>query len=438
MSEKTLFPMDEQPGQKKKDAQPVEGGTPRVQVPIRNQILMMHSDLDSLIPEDHQARTVWAFAEKADLSSVTKKIRAVEGHAGRPSTDPRVLLALWLYATLDGVGSARALEKLCHDHVAYQWICGGNTINHHTLSDFRSNCGELFDALLMDSIASLRAKGLVTMNRVAHDGMRVRAHAGQGSFHRRDTLERFLEEAREQVETLKHEIDEDPAASNLRRKAARERAARERQEKIAEALRQLPDLEKKRNRSGEQRRISTTDPDARKIRMADGGWRPAFNVQFTVDTESSVIVGADVNNHGSDGGQLLPAMDRIKTRHRLCPPEIITDGGFVKKEDIEALSAAPYSATIYAPVPRSKVRGTPNGRPYAFETPQVTRWRKRMGTPHAREIYRQRAATIELVNAHARNRGLQQFPVRGLEKVRAVVLLFALAHNLVRMTKLIA
>jgi len=434
MMSETLFPMDEQPGQKKKDARQLEGGTPRVQIPIRNQVLMMHSDLDSLIPEDHQVRTVWAFAEKADLSIVKKKIRAVEGHAGRPSSDPRVLLALWLYATLDGVGSARALEKLCEDHVAYKWICGGNTINHHTLSDFRSNCGELFDALLMDSVASLRSKGLVTLNRVAHDGVRVRANAGQGSFHRRDTLDRFVEEAREQVEALKQEIDEDPAASSLRRKAARERAARERQEKIAEALRQLPDLEKKRNRSGEQRRISTTDPDARKIRMADGGWRPAYNVQFTVDAQTAVVIGVDVNNQGSDGGQLLPAVERIRQAHGICPEEVLADGGFVKKEDIEALSLPPYETTVYAPVPKSKVKGC--SEPYKTQTREIVRWRKRMEMPASKEIYKQRGATVELVNAHARNRGLQQFPVRGLKKARAVALLFALTHNLARMIKL--
>jgi transposase len=440
MAENTLFPVgdEKRPASQKMEAEPSGCGTPRLQVPIRNQILIIQSDLDSLIPDDHQARTVWAFADKADLSAVLSKIRSVEGHAGRPSSDPRVLLALWLYATLDGIGSARSLEKLCQDHVAYQWICGGNSINHHTLSDFRSNCGELLDALLMDSIASLRAKGLVTMNRVAHDGIRVRANAGQGSFHRHSTLDQFLEEAQKQVEALKNEIDEDPAASNLRRKAARERAAQERKEKVEEALRQLPDLEKKRKRSDGERRVSTTDPDARKMRMADGGWRPAFNVQFTVDTETAVIVGLDINSQGSDGGLLLPAVQQIKQRHEIYPHEVLADGGFVKKEDIETLSLAPYETTIYAPVPKAKIEGMPKDRPYTSETPEVTKWRERMGTPVAKEIYKQRASTVELVNAQARNRGLQQFPVRGLKKIRAIVMLFALAHNFVRMTKLVA
>lgn len=435
MTEDTLFPLgDAQP--QKKDAQPL--GTPRVQVPIRNQVLIMQSDLDSLLPEDHQARTVWAFAEKADLSSLINGIRAVEGHAGRPCCDPRVLLALWVYATLDGVGSARAIEKLCQDHVAYQWICGGNPINYHTLSDFRSDGEELFDGLLMDGIASLRAQGLVTMNRVAHDGVRVRASAGQGSFHRGSSLEEFLKEARKQVEALKKEIDEDPAASDQRRKAARERAAKERKEKIEAALRQLPDLEKKRNRSGEERRASTTDPDARKMRMVDGGWRPAFNVQYSVDTQTSVIIGVGVNNQGSDGGQLLPAVQQIQQRHGICPKEVLADGGFVKKEDIESLQLPPYEAKVYAPVPKPKVKGRSADQPYALETPEITRWRERMATPEAKEIYKQRGATVELVNAHARNRGLQQFPVRGLKKARAIALLFALAHNLVRTTKLAA
>lgn len=421
----------------KKQSAGREGGVPRLKVPVRNQMLMLHSDLDSLIAEEHPVRVVWSFVEKADLSELTRKIKSIEGHAGRPACDPRVLLALWLYATLDAVGSARALEKLTEEHVVYQWLCGAEPVNHHTLSDFRGACGEVLDHLLSEGIAALTSQGLVTLTRVSHDGMRVRASAGGGSFHTSKTLDRHLAEAQEQVALLKSAVDEDVSAANQRQKAARERAARERKERIEKALGQLPDLEKKRKRSDGERRASTTDPDARKMRMADGGWRPAFNVQFTVDTKSKMILSVDVNNNGSDGGQLLPAIQRCH-EHSIYPKEVLADGGFVKKEDVETLSAAPYNALIYAPVPASKVRGQPAGPPYRNPTPAIKRWCKRMETKKAKQIYKDRAATSELANAQARNRGLQQFPVRGLAKVKAVALLFALAHNVVRTARLSA
>lgn len=431
----TLFPVGPQ---NPKNEEGRQAGVPRLERPVRNQVEMISSDLEGLLPDDHQARTVWNFVEQADLSELYANIRAVEGHAGRAAIDPRILLALWLYATLDGVGSARALNKLCEDSVPYRWICGGVSINHHTLSDFRSQSGAVMDELLTDSIAMMRAKNLVTLNRVAHDGVRVRAGAGSGSFRREQTLERHLEEAGEQVDALRQELDADPGAGELRRKAARERAARERQERIAEALRQYPDVKKKKKNDKEQARVSMTDPDARIMHMADGGFRPAYNVQLSTDTASQMIVNVDIIQSGSDSGQLQTAVEQIQERHELTPKEFLVDGGYVKQEAIEKLSAAPQACLIYAPVPAPRGRpGNQQSQPFKAETSHVTAWRERMETEQAKKIYKERAATAECVNAQARNRGLQQFTVRGLKKVRAVVLLFALAHNLMRMVSLL-
>ena len=174
-------------------------GVLRLAKPVRNQVEFVESDLDSLIPDEHQVRTVWTFVEAADLSELYAQIKAVEGRAGRTPIDPRILLALWLYATLRAVGSARELDRLCRAHVAYRWLCGGVWVNYHTLADFRSECGAVLDQLLSASVATLRAAGLVTLERVAHDGVRVRAHAGSGSFRRKATLARFQQEAEEQV-----------------------------------------------------------------------------------------------------------------------------------------------------------------------------------------------------------------------------------------------
>jgi len=427
MTDDTLFPVGESIPRAAAPAL-----APRVKLAERNQVEYLIGDLDSILALDHEARTVWGFVEKADLSELYAQIKAVEGHVGRTPIDPRILLALWLYATLDGIGSARALEKLCEESVPYRWICGGVSVNYHTLSDFRSDCGEVLEELLIDNVSALRAAGAVSLKRVSHDGVRVRAAAGTGSFRRKETLERFMREAREQVEALRKELEQDPGASDARRKAARERSAHERDARVAEALRQYADVKKKKKHDKAEARVSITDPDARKMRMADGGTRPAYNVQISTDTASQVIVGVEVINGGSDFDRAVPAIQRIQKQHGCTPREALFDGGYAKREAVEELAQAPYNCTVYAPLPKPTTKAQTVERPFKTETPPVTQWRERMATPEAKAIYKERASTAECVNAQARNRGLQQFRVRGRPKVQAVALLFALAHNLVR------
>ena len=362
----------------------------------------------------------------------TQRIRAVEGHAGRPPIDPAILTALWLYATLEGVGSARALDRLCDEHDAYRWLCGGVGVNYHTLAAFRVEHADVLDALFIESVAALLADGLVTMAAVAQDGMRVRAGAGAASYRRRATLERFLAEAEAQVATLRAELDDDPAATSRRIVAARERVARERAERVRRALERLPELEATKRRNGkppEEARASTTDPEARVMKMADGGYRPAYNVQFAADTQSQVIVGLDVATVGSDQGQLTPMVRQLRRRYGRDPDALLADAGFLKTTEIDALAP---DTTLYLPV------RTPGGaarrphQPLPHDSPAVAAWRIRMGTDEAKAIYKDRAATVECVNAIARNRGLQRFGVRGPDKARAIALWFALAHNLMR------
>ena len=427
MAEDALFPVGEPKGKALEPAL-----TPRFKQAVRNQVECLIGDLDSLVTLDHEVRTIWGFVEKADLSELYAKIKAVEGHVGRTPIDPRILLALWLYATLDGIGSARALEKMCDESQPYRWLCGGVAVNYHTLSDFRADAGTVLDELLIDHVSALRSAGVVSLKRVSHDGLRVRASAGSGSFRRQETLGRFMQEAREQVEALKQELESDPARSDARRKAARERAAKEREERVAEALKQYADVKKKKKHDKDEARVSTTDPDARKMRMADGGTRPAYNVQLSTDTETQIIVSVDVINGGSDFDQLVPAMQRMKKQHGTTPKELLVDGGFAKRDAIEEVAEQPYDCTVYAPLPKPTTKAQSVERPFKTETPRVTEWRERMGTAEAKAIYKERAATIECVNAQARNRGLQQFRVRGSPKVKAVALMFALVHNIVR------
>ena len=427
----TLFPIPESQAPEPVAFAPT--GRPRVKRPNRHQVVMQTVALDALLPDDHPARSVWEYVEGLDVSCLYEPIRAVEGHAGRDATDPKILMALWLYATLDGVGSARQLARLCGDHVAYQWICGGVSVNYHTLSDFRTAHPEFLNDLLTQSVATLMHEELVTLHRVAQDGMRVRASAGAASFRRRKTLEECQTEAQEQVEALQKDLDADPGGSSKRQQAARRRASQERSERIRRALDELEEVESKK-KAGEKdkARASTTDPDARVMKMADGGFRPAHNVQFATDTESQVITGVDVVNTGSDQGQMSPMVEQHQDRYDKVPEEVLVDGGFAKHEDIEKVSTGEPGTTVYAPVPKPKKDARDPYVPRPGDSETIAEWRRRMGTAEAKEIYKDRASTAECVNAIARNRGLRQFLVRGSAKVRTVALWFALAHNLMR------
>ena len=387
--------------------------------------------LEDLIGSDHQARLVWDFCLGLDLSPLYDAVGSREGGPGHPAIDPRIHVALWLYATLEGVGSARALARLCVHHAAFRWVAGGVSVNHHTLSDFRVGHVEWLDGLLTHSVAVLREQGLVDLNRVAQDGMRVRASAGAASFHRKATLEEHLEEAREQVARLKEEMDDDPSAPSRRHAAARARAARERQQRLEQALARLPELEaKKKPDERDKARASSTDPEATVMKMADGGFRPAYNVHYTAGCGSLVIVGVEVIATGSDMGRLAGMLEQVHGRLDARPGQVLADGGFASLDDIEAVQTAPHNATVYAPVPKPKDPERDRHEPLPGDRASVAAWRQRMKTDEAKEIYKGRASTAECVNAHARNRGLYRLLVRGLEKVKAVALWFAAAHNL--------
>ena len=414
------------------EASAESAGKARLRKPNRRQVELCPVDLESTLPEDHHARVVWAFVEQLDLMELYEGIGSVEGGPGRPATDPRVFMTLWLFATLEGVGSARAVARLCKRDDAYRWICGGVPVNHHTLADFRVAHEEVLDRLLTESAAALMAEGLVELRRVAQDGVRVRASAGAASFRRERTLEACYGEAQEQVEALKKEVNEDPGASDRRIESARRRAAEERKERVEAALKQLTEVKakKKKEADREKARVSTTDPEVRVMKMADGGFRPAFNAQFATDTQTQVIVGVDISNSGSDQGKMTPMLAQIKDRYDRKPDEFLVDGGFAGHVEIEKATDA--GVRVYAPVMKPKGEARDVHEPRATDSKAIADWRRRMGTEEAKEIYKERAATAECVNALARNRGLRQFLVRGLQKAKAIVLWHALAHNLMR------
>jgi transposase len=420
-------------------AQSMAAGKPRLRVPIRDQIEMRWQSLEDLLEADHPARIIWAAVCTLDLKSWLGEIKAVEGHVGRDATDPRLLVALWVFATLKGIGSARELARLCGECLPYQWLCGGVSVNYHMLSDFRSQGGEKWDELLTNIVATLLDSELVKMNRVAQDGMKVRASAGKSSFRRSGRLEECLEEARQQVEALKQLAEEDGAELTRRQRAARERAARERQERIEAAMDQCAELQKQREASAKQSgrkvveaKASTTDPEARNMKFPDGGYRPGYNVQFATDTESGVIVGVEVTNAGNDEEQLPPMLDQLDDRYERVPDEALVDNGFATKEGID--QADDRGCTVYAPVKNEKKQKEEGKDPYApkkGDSAAIAAWRARMGTEEGKLIYRLRGQTAEWVNAQCRNRGLWHMPVRGQPRCRIIATLFAITHNLV-------
>ena len=430
-------------------------GTPRVLEPNRAQVELRASDLESLLAEDHRARLVWGYVEQQDLGALYDAIKARGAAPGRPQIDPRILFALWLYATLDGVGSGREVDRLSREHDAYRWICGGVPINYHALNDFRAGNDKLMDELLTDNVAALAAVGAITLERVAQDGMRVRADAGAASFRRQGRLEEHLAQAGELVQALKAQAETDPGQASRRAQAARLRAARQREACIREALDRLPEVAATKRRNGgkvEDARASATDADASVMKMGDGGFRPAYNVQFATTCDTQVIVGMDVVTAGSDMAQLAPMVSQVEERLGEAPDQWLVDGGFPAHEQIDAVAG---KTELYAPVPKARTPKSkdqakdaqddaPNSSEQAASSPEnectprsgdsqaVAQWRQRMDSDEAREIYKQRAATAECVNAQARNRGLLRMPVRGLAKVKCVVRLYVLAHNLMR------
>jgi transposase len=427
------------------------GGRPRLRKAERGQVELRALSLDDLVPADHRVRLVWAFTEQLDLGPLYGAIKAVEGRPGHPPADPRVLMAVWLFATTEGVGSARALARLCREHVAYQWLCGGVGMNHKTLSDFRVSHGALLERLLIDSFAALLKAGIASLDRVAQDGVRVRASAGAASFRRLSTLKECRRRAEEEVVRPRSELADDPAAASRRQAAARSRAAEDRLRRVTEALAAAEKLDALRQgrarkaaadkdgppppggkdnagKQGRAPRASSTDPAAKVMKMADGGFRPAYNVQFAADTRSGAVAGVSVDNLGSDMGRMAPMAEALAAAYGRKPREHLADGGFAKLDDIETLTQA--GVTPYVPVPAPRHPARDRHAPAPDDRPAVAAWRRRMGTDAAKEIYKQRAATAECVNAQARNRGLTRFVVRGLAKVRAAVLWYALAHNM--------
>jgi transposase len=313
--------------------EPADPGVPRFQPVNRAQLQFRVVDVEALIPEDHPARAIWEFVGTLDLSRFADQVRAVEGHAGRPAYDPQLLVSLWIYSYSQGVSSARAIERLCAHDPAYQWLAGLEGISAHTLSDFRVAHGDALREVFIQVLGVLRAAGLITLERVMHDGTRIRAAAASKRFRRKARIQVALREARAQVEALEAMPEDE---GSRRQQTAQERARREKVERLEAALEAFEQLEATKSTVD---RVSTTDPDARVMKQADGGTAPSYNVQLSTDATRMLIVAVDITQAGSDYQQLLPGLHRIEQNVGRPPAQVVVDGGYISSENITALAA---------------------------------------------------------------------------------------------------
>lgn len=431
------------PRKKTRDqAPPVDPAQLRLREPTRDRVTPVPTYLDSVLPEGHVARLLWDATGLLDLAPFFCGLIVTQDGPGRAAASPRLLLALWLYAFSQGVNSARELARLCVRDLAYMWLCGGVTVNYHSLSDFRVAHGPALEQLLVEVLGHLLHAGLVQLDHVAQDGLRVRASAGAASFRREPSLGKCLQQAQDLVAGLpppeaaavapadsEDHDDDDPPSGGQR--AARERAARERLARVEAALAELPAVRaaKHSQKERDNARVSTTDPEARVMKMPDGGFRPAYNFQFVVDSAQRVVVGVAVTNCGSDMNQMPPMVQRVKQWCEKQPQAWLMDGGFASVAAVE--TGAALNMRVLTPVPAPRQEGQERYAPRPADSPAMVAWRQRMTTAEAKATYKLRASTVEWFNAQARCLyGLWQLRVRGPLKALCIALWVAITHNL--------
>ena len=420
----------------------------RVLHPERTQVHWDIVNLDTQLPPDHPARLVWSFVTGLELSELYAKIKARDDVAGRPTSDPAVLLALWLYATVEGIGAARLIARLCQHHAAYRWLCGGVPVNHNMLSEFRRESGAVLDNLLTQSLTSLIAEGLVTLEEAMIDGTKVRARAGRGSLAQGKKLASIEAKVAERIAGLKQELDSDAAAAERRRQKRALRAAEERAARLKRAQERLAELEQekaeraKRHAKEEAAKgppsVSTSDPEVRSMRLADGSVQPAWNVQ--VATAEGFIVAIEPTDRRKDSGLATETVGQIERRCGQTPERLLADATAITQDEIGALSQRCPKLQVYSPPPKERENVTAETVrkrrwKHKREPKAVKEWRERMDSEAGKVVYRRRKLT-EHVHAKMKNRGFGRMLVHGIATVRVVCLLHALTHNLMQAYRL--
>jgi transposase len=400
--------------------------------------------LDQLLPQGHLARSLWLSVCAMDLSDLLRPYKARLHHPGSPLIDVRLLVTLWLFATHEGIDSARHLARLCRRDDVYRWICGGVSVSYHTLSDFRVNHADWLRQQFTRTVAGLWQDRLVCFDNTGQDGLRVRASAGNDSFKTAETLQEHLDQAQQHLRTLQAQDDaQAPLRGQKRRtkkEAARLRGAKDRCVRLRRAVARLKELaplrEARKKGDGAKTRVSETDPEAARMKMADGGFRPAYNMQMATDLDALVIVGAEATNAGNDAGLACAMQQQITEDYGVRLQAYYADGGYATAQDIE--ESADEGIVLYVPMKDESKQKEQGQDPYARkkrDSDAVAAWRQRMGTQQAKQEYKKRGKA-EWSNAGARRSGLYQVRVRGLQKAGVVLLWYVLLVALLRGSKL--
>jgi transposase len=402
---------------------------PRVSEPQRRQAVLRFEMPEDALAVSHPARVLWNVIGTLDLSAFLTGVKAVEGTVGKKTLSPRMKLTLWLYAISTGVGSAREIARLIGTDDAYRWIVGDLDVGHHALSAFRVKHGAALDGLMTDILASLLHKGVLSLELVAQDGIRIRAAATAPSFRGKESLLECREQAELHLKAVLAQAD-DPQLSR-RQQAAREAAARDFKDRVEAAISTVEELQQQRRPSAKPARASTTDAEARVMKMADGGFRPSYNVQMVTAGSPlggpRTIVGVRVTNQGSDMGSITPLLEQVEQRTGQLPTTLMADANHAAHDCIRRATEAGVEVLIAVPT------RTRDGGPQAADDPAIVAWQARMETDEAKTLYRARASLCELMNAHMRtHHGVDQFLVRGVAKITCVVLMAVIASNVLQ------
>jgi transposase len=309
----------------------------RVKPVNRAQMVFRPLHIEGLVGPDHPVRAIWELVGERDLSRFYGQIDSVDGMAGRPAHDPRLLISLWIYGYTDGIPSAREIARRCEYDPPYQWLTGAKPVCAHTLSDYRTAHADALKDLSAQVLALLAGEGLIDLDSVTQDGTKIRALAGSDTFRRQGTIEKHLEQARQRLAELEGDDDE----ISRRTMVARQRAARERVDRMQQALGELEKV--RETRSGAEKdkaRASLTDPEARIMKQNDSGFAPSYNVQVTTDAKATVVVSVDVTQDASDAQQLQPAVERLQEEAGQAPKQVIADGGYTNRGNVVAMASA--------------------------------------------------------------------------------------------------
>lgn len=404
----------------------------------RSQYNMKFACLDELVDEHHRVRNVWKFVELINMEKLLEKVQSFQNSSGRPAVDPKILLALWLYATIDGCGSAYELDKLCNESLPYKWICGEVTIGRKTLSDFRLKCGEILDSILIKGITALINADVIDLEEISQDGLKVRVCASEKSYRTKKSIEEVQNIVGAHIASLKKEIEQNPLEAVLNRKKIKLDRLNEKQKRVEESLQEIEnyiaeknaarnkDRKKKLTKDEEGKvKISITESKARIMKMPSGGYKLAMNCEFAMDTKSGFIIGTKATNRVNDCGQIGIMYEFLRNNYSKKPKRYLADGGFRNNTDVQNLYE--QDCEVYMPVPKNEQKIKDN------HPEGIKKWKIRMKEEGTRKIYSRRASTIEWFNAGARKRGLHSFTTRGLDNAQIICNLHAIAHNIERM-----